>query len=249
MSPDAYEVLPGALLISDAHYSKRRPQLLSLLQAVETGTLQTPQLILMGDIFDLLFGQIRVTHEMNAEALAVLQRISRKIPLLYLEGNHDYNLKKLFPDAHVVPLSKQPMVCRCDGRRLLLAHGDFNQPLRYRIYTALIRNPFVLTLLGFVNRVSGNAVIDRLEAYLDKKNDCYVIPGFEAMTAGHLARLDLSKVDAFIEGHYHQGRAFEIRGTAYFNPSAFACNQHYAIVSSEQNSLTLQEQAWRGGGV
>jgi UDP-2,3-diacylglucosamine hydrolase len=247
MSPDAYEILPGALLISDAHYSKRRPQLFSLLQALDSGRLDAPQLILMGDIFDLLFGEIGVTHKMNAQAVAVLRNISRNIPVLYLEGNHDYNLKKLFPDARIVPLSKQPLSCHCGGTRLLLAHGDFNGPLGYRIYTMLIRNPLVLHFLGFVNRVGGNAVIDRLEHYLDRKNDCYVIPGFEAMTQRHLKRLDLSKTDVFIEGHYHQGKAFEIGGVSYFNLSAFACNQHYAIVRHEQKSLTLQERAWAGG--
>ena len=247
MSPDPYEILPGALLISDAHYSERRPQLLSLLQAVADGTEAAPQLILMGDIFDLLFGQIPLTHRMNADAVTALQVVSEKMPVLYLEGNHDYNLKTLFPEATVVPLARQPIACRCGRTRLLLAHGDFNQPLRYRLYTALIRNPFVLRLLGLVNRLGGNAIIGRLERYLAQKNDCYVIPGYAQMVRRHLQNVDLSETDVFIEGHYHQGVTFETDGVVYFNPSAFACNLHYAIVRHERNRFTLHEQAWGGG--
>jgi UDP-2,3-diacylglucosamine hydrolase len=247
MSPDAYEVLPGALLISDAHYSSDRPQLLSLLEAIDAGTIAVPQLILMGDIFDLLFGEIRVTHQMNADAVAALQRISQRIPVLYLEGNHDYNLSTLFPDAEVIPLSKQPYACRCGNVSLQLAHGDFNQPLGYRIYTALIRNRAVLHLLGWLNRIGGNVIIRKLESHLRKKNHCHVMEGFDAFVKRHLSGTDLTASDVFIEGHYHQGRALDAGGVHYFNPSAFACNLHYAIVTYDRNRFTLQERAWEGG--
>lgn len=244
MSREPYAILPGALLIGDAHYSHRRPQLLSLLNAVENGELQTPQLILMGDIFDLLFGQIAATHAMNREAVALLRRLSETLPLLYLEGNHDYNLSRLFPAATVVPLSEQPLNCRIGGTTLLLAHGDFNQPLSYRLYTALIRNPVVLYLLGGLNRLGDNAIIRRLEAYLAKKDDCYVIQDFEAFSARHLAPLRMPPGTVFIEGHYHQGRRFVLDGVRYFNLPAFACDQSYAIVSYREKMFDLHYLAW-----
>lgn len=246
MSPRPCEILPGALLISDAHYSDRRPQLLSFLHAIETGRLDTPQLILLGDIFDLLFGQISITHAMNREAIDTLRGISVRIPVLYLEGNHDYNLAALFPDMHVVPLRLQPLACRCGTLDVWLAHGDFNQPLTYRVYTALIRNPLVLHALGLLNRLTANGIINRLERYLEGKDDCYVIAGFERFVRRHLDRLDLTSADVFIEGHYHQGRQCTIHGVRYFNPSAFACNRHYAIVRYDRNGFTLEERVWEG---
>lgn len=246
MSPDAYEILPGALIVSDAHYGKKRPQLLSLLKAVDAGTLGVPQLILMGDIFDLLFGQVPVTHRMNRDALQALQRISEKLPVLYLEGNHDYNLEALFPKATIVPLRRQPFSCRCDQTTLLLAHGDFNQPLKYRIYTAFIRNPLVLRVLNTLNTLSGNAIIHRLERYLERKNDCYVMNDFEVFVTQRLSALDPAKTNVFIEGHYHQERQFAIGKMRYINLAAFACNRHYAIVRNE-NGFTLETRVWEGG--
>ncbi len=246
MSPDACEILPGALLIGDAHYSERRPALLSFLNAVESGRIAAPQLILMGDIFDLLFGQIGVTHEMNREAVACLRRISERLPVLYLEGNHDYNLSALFPAATVVPIAKHPYRCRCGNTPVFLAHGDIAQPPGYRIYTALIRHGAVLRFLGAVNRLSGGGVIARLEAHLEKKNDCYRIPDFERRTGTRLASLNLPPESVCFEGHYHQGRSFETGGIRYFNLPAFACNRHYAIVTCDEGTFGLEERAWKG---
>lgn len=247
MSPDAYEILPGALIISDAHYGKTRPQLLSLLEAVDSAALVTPQLILMGDIFDLLFGQVPVTHAMNRDALQTLRSITEKLPVLYLEGNHDYNLAKVFPLAKVVPLSEQPFFCKCGDNTLLLAHGDFSQPLLYRIYTAIIRNAIVLRLLGILNWLLGNGIIRKLERYLAKKNDCHQMKFFENFVENHLASLDLSGVDMVVEGHYHQGQNFRLEGLKYFNVDAFACNRCYAIVKNTENSISLETQQWEGG--
>jgi len=244
MSRDPYEILDGALLISDAHYSPaRRPALLALLRSVESGALETPQLILLGDIFDLLFGQVAKTHEINADAVAALQRISRKIPVLYLEGNHDYNLASLFPDVTVIPLKRQPYACRWGEKRLLLAHGDFHQPFKYRLYTALIRNPFIVTILALLNRLKHNGIIEALEEYLGRKNDCHVIEAYPVFVERHLEKLDLGEVDLFIEGHYHQGVQFPVGRTRYVNPDAFACNRKYGVFSAEAETVVMREWA------
>lgn len=249
MSPEPYKILPGALLVSDAHYApSRRPELLELFDAIEGGALSAPQLLLMGDIFDLLFGQIGATHAINASALEALRRISRRIPVLYLEGNHDFNLRRLFPDATVIPLGEQPLTCVCGPYRLQLAHGDFNQPLKYRLYTSLIRNPAILQLLGWVNRVRNNVIIDRLEEYLALKNDCHAIEGYETKVRTHLAGIDLSATDVFIEGHYHQGVTYDLPGVRYINPAAFACNRTYGIVKINASGFRIAQHTWHGKG-
>ncbi len=235
MSPESCEILPGALFLSDAHFSHRRPQLLPFLQSVADGSLSASQLILMGDIFDLLFGEVRVTLEMNAACIEVLRRIGERMPLLYLEGNHDYNLATLFPAATVVPLHRQPFRCRFGDVPVWLAHGDFNQPLKYRLYTALIRHPVTLYLLQGIDRLGNGTILQRLENYLEAKEDCYEIGGFEAMAARHIAPLALPKGSVFVEGHYHQGKRFDIAGVRYHNLDAFACNRRYAVVSEAED--------------
>jgi UDP-2,3-diacylglucosamine hydrolase len=143
-----------------------------------------------------------------------------------------------------VPLRRQPFTCVCGDTELRLAHGDFNQPLKYRVYTGLIRNPVVMHVLRGIDRIGGGAIVSRLETYLERKDDCYVIGDFEALTRRHLAPLYLPEGSVFIEGHYHQGVAFDLDGVRYFNPAAFACNRHYAIVTYEAGVFDLSERRW-----
>ncbi len=88
------QIKEGAFVVSDAHYSHHRPQLLDFLKEIHSKNLQPTQLLLMGDIFDTLFGGIPNTIQTNQEAVKLLNDISLEIEVIYLEGNHDFNLKK-----------------------------------------------------------------------------------------------------------------------------------------------------------
>ncbi|HIC42798.1 MAG TPA: UDP-2,3-diacylglucosamine hydrolase, partial [Sulfurimonas sp.] len=81
-------LLEGAILISDAHYSDKYPHFYSFLQALDEGRIQTSQLILMGDMFELLFGIIKRTQKDNEKEISLLNKISKKIEVIYFEGNH-----------------------------------------------------------------------------------------------------------------------------------------------------------------
>lgn len=246
MSRDVPELLPGALLISDAHYSAaQRPELLPLLRGIDEGRVKATQLILMGDIFDLLVGQVPYSHRVNDDALQTLQRISARIPMLYLEGNHDYNLTALFPDADIFALKHQPVTCRFGAQRVRLAHGDFNQPRLYRLYVSLIRNPGVLYFLRFIDFFLRGTIIRKLETYLQGKNNCYAMQGFEAFVQRHLASTPLTPGECFIEGHYHQGRSFALDGATYINLPAFACARQYGVLQST-SELSLEYRTWNG---
>jgi len=245
MSPDPLRLLPGALLVADAHYSHRRPQLLGFLKAVASGALPATQLILMGDIFDLLFGGIPVTQERNAEAIATIRAISEKMEVVYFEGNHDFQLASVFPGIRVYPLASQPVACSFRDQRVLLAHGDWGTETGYRLYTALIRSKTLLFILRWIDAASAHAIIKWLDAYLDKKEDCSGFTGFEAYISTRLERLNLEGTDWFIEGHFHQNRGFPAGSCRYFNLGAFACNQRYfEIQSNHDQGLFLREAAF-----
>ena len=46
----------GAIFVADAHYPNHGDDFLKLLKKIDEGEIKTPQLFLVGDIFDLLFG-------------------------------------------------------------------------------------------------------------------------------------------------------------------------------------------------
>jgi UDP-2,3-diacylglucosamine hydrolase len=233
------KIKEGAFVVSDAHYSHLRPQLLDFLKDIHSKKLKPTQLILMGDIFDTLFGGVPTTTQINYEAVNLLNDISLEIEVIYLEGNHDFNIKNIFPNIKVFAISSQPLACEFNGKKILLAHGDFATDLGYKIYTSIIRNSFVLLFLRVANFLLFNLILKKLDEYLSKKNDCKDFNGFSEFIARRLE--NRYQCDYFIEGHYHQNKTIELKNFIYLNLGAFACNQRYFIVKSLHDTQLLEE--------
>ncbi len=233
------ELEEGAFVISDAHYSHQRPQLLDFLKAIYTKKLTPSQLIFMGDIFDTLFNNVPYTHELNAEAIEIINEISSEIEVIYLEGNHDFNLSNIFPKVKVFGIKAQPVSVKYNGKKVLLAHGDIQSPLLYRVYTSIVRNSGVIYFLNILDSISGHSIINSLDEYLSKKEDCKEFTGFREFIQNRLE--DKYHSDYFIEGHFHQNKTLKFKNFTYINLAAFACNQRYFIVKSSKDVELLGE--------
>jgi UDP-2,3-diacylglucosamine hydrolase len=242
MSHNPVTIKEGALIISDAHYSHLRPELFYFLQDMHTQKKLPPQMILMGDVFDALFGSINFTYEQNSEMITLMNAIAQEIEVLYLEGNHDFNLKKVFPQIKIFSIKNQPVQAVYKNKKLYLAHGDFNGEFFYRLYTSLIRSPFILFFLKYIDIFSKHAILRNLDSYLGKKNDCNTFSGFKNFVEKRLAKK--YNCDYFIEGHFHQNSSFYIEDFYYINLGAFACNQRYFIVKSVQDIELLEEKKY-----
>ena len=230
MSPKPLKLIEGAVFLSDAHYSFKHKELYDFLKAIRLQQIQTPQLILMGDIFDLLFGGIPYTVERNKDVVDLINTLSDNIEIIYLEGNHDFNLAPIFPGVRTFSIKEQPLMCELNGQSVALAHGDFDGPLGYRLYTAVIRNPFVLRFLSMLDAIGRRFIISALDKKLARKNDCHSMHTFEQYVTKHLSKQDLSRYAMFIEGHHHQNHAFNIGECRYVNLPAFACGLGYMSV-------------------
>lgn len=233
------EIKEGAFIVSDAHYSQIRPQFLDFLKDIDSKKLKPTQIILMGDIFDALFGEIPYTHKTNQEAINLLNKLSQKIEIIYLEGNHDFNLKNIFPNIRVYSLDVQPILCKYNGKKIMLAHGDFATDIKYNVYTKIIRNTFVLRALKLVDSILSHSILNKLEEYLSKKNDCKEFEHFKEFISKRIE--NKYDVDYFIEGHYHQNKSINFEKLTYINLGAFACNQRFFIVKSSKEVELLGE--------
>lgn len=241
MSPDLLELHEDALFIGDAHYSAKNPQLLPFLKAIVSGEIETPQLILMGDIFDQLFGGISYTLERNAEGVALIDEISLKIEVVYLEGNHDFQLASVLKNAHVFAIEEQPVRCEYADQEVLLAHGDLGLGWGYGLYTYLIRKRLILRLLRMIDSLTDHSIVHKIDRHNAKKEDCNQFDGFESYTKRRLASSDLSSCTYYIDGHYHQNRSFDIAGCTYINLAAFSCNQRYFQLQLSNSRKLLKE--------
>jgi len=239
------EILEGAFVVSDAHYSHQRPELLSFLREIHSKKLLPTQLILMGDIFDTLFGGIPHTMKINKEAIALINEISEFLEVIYLEGNHDFNLKKIFKKAKIFSISQQPVTAKYEDKTILLAHGDIESDIGYKLYATFIRNPIVLSVLNIIDTLSSNFIFKKLDKYLSKKEDCKEFIGLEKFMSNRL--LGKYKCDYFIEGHFHQNKTIKFEDFIYINLGVFACNQRYFIVKSSKEVELLQEKIFSKG--
>ncbi len=234
------ELREGAFILCDAHYSQQRPLFLNLLKAIHTKKLLPTQLILVGDIFDTLFGGVPYTHERNREAIEMICKISLRLEVIYLEGNHDFNLCKIFPDVKVFGIKNQPLLLKYKSKRVLMAHGDIDNTLFYKIYTSVVRASPVVYFLNILDLISRHFIIKSLDEYLSRKDDCREFLSFEEFIKERLS--DRYSCDYFIEGHFHQNKTIEYRNFRYINLGAFACNQRYFIVKSLKDVELLIEE-------
>jgi UDP-2,3-diacylglucosamine hydrolase len=198
----------------------------------------------MGDVFDALFGSIDYTYEKNQKMIDLIEKIAQQIEVIYFEGNHDFNLKKVFSKPFIIPIAKQPFLMHFKDKRVYLAHGDFDGKQGYKIYTALIRNPFILFILKYIDIITAHAILKNVQKHLDKKDDCKELTWFEDFIQNRFAKRFVC--DYFIEGHFHQNKTLILDEFIYINLGAFACNQRYFIVKSTQdNKLTVEEKLYK----
>jgi UDP-2,3-diacylglucosamine hydrolase len=245
MSHSPIEIKEGAFVISDAHYSHLRRELLGFIKAIHSKELQPTQLIFMGDIFDALFGGVKYTQDKNREMIELIQEISLHVEVIYLEGNHDFNLQAIFSNIKIFTIKQQPLLAIYQDKKVYLAHGDFNGAFGYRFYTALIRNRGVLYILNHINNMAGNFILKKLDSYLNIKDDCKEFTGFQNYIEKRVGFK--YSCDFFIEGHFHQNRTLKLQNFRYINLAAFACNQRYFIVKSLQDKELLEENIFSKG--
>lgn len=243
MSPKTLQT--GAILIADAHCAPWRTPFIDFLRAIESGKIRTPQLILMGDIFDMLYGPIPRTYGYNTEGLDLLNRLSEHLEIIYLEGNHDFLIAEQLPHVEVIRREHQPLIMTYEEKNIAFSHGDCAMGWGYEWYTALIRNRSVLAFLRTIDTLGGGFIVAWLEAQMKRKNHCRPIHQFERLIEERMSSLKLGSVDIWVEGHFHQNRTFWVGGLYYINLAAFACNERYFTVQSTHNQPLLHDAVFR----
>lgn len=215
------EIKENALFIADAHYPHHGDEFLTILKALESKALKTPQLFLMGDIFDLLFGHNEYIKNFSQEAITLLQKLSKRIEIIYLEGNHDFCLKELFPHIDVYSRQEQPIHYKLNQQDVYLSHGDKHKTgFGYNFYSNILRRKNTLLLL----RPFEKQIIDHRMKRLKQKNICGEFIGYQKRFDAIIK--NYPKNSLIIEGHFHQG----LQHKNYISLPSLACQQKIGIV-------------------
>jgi len=215
------KIKESALFIADSHYPHHGDAFLEILQKLESGDVQCPQLFLMGDNFDLLFGHNEYIQSFSQKAITLLQKLSHTIEIHYFEGNHDFCLEELFPNIKVYSREQQPVMCKLGEKKVAISHGDkYATGFGYDLYCKILRNKNTLTLLNPFEKT----IIDHRMQKLSQKHICHTFHGFEKRVGAILEYY--KEADLVIEGHFHQSKVIG----KYISLPSQACQGLIALV-------------------
>jgi UDP-2,3-diacylglucosamine hydrolase len=115
-------------IFSDLHLTdSASPLYLSFLRILHEPTTLNDCVVFSGDIFDLLVGDSPYFHDKFQGFFMAIERLaSLGVKLHYIEGNHDFHLRKHFPPA--VHFHEESVVIKDlthePAKRIYIAHGD-----------------------------------------------------------------------------------------------------------------------------
>ncbi|NPA61203.1 MAG: UDP-2,3-diacylglucosamine diphosphatase [Epsilonproteobacteria bacterium] len=215
------EVREGAIFIADAHHPNHGDNLLRLLNLIDIGSIDTTQLFLVGDIFDLLFGYNNYIKSFSQDAIHLINRLSKKVDIFYIEGNHDFCLDNIFPDVRVYGRDIQPVKFSLNGRELYISHGDrYCVSTLYNLYSSTLRSRLFLTLFKFIDRSIIDYQMDRLKG----KSICFEFKNFHKRIDRVLQNYPDDAL--IIEGHYHQKMVYK----NYISIPSLACSGSFGVI-------------------
>ena len=216
-----------SIFVADSHFNKKNRELLTFLEKVESKEIVTTQLFLMGDMIDFISGESRYFIQQNIEVINLLNKLSNEIEIIYLEGNHDYNLKSIFPNIQVIKRENQPLLAKFQEKTVALSHGDNFINWKYDLYCKFIRNTIFLKFMNFID--VNFFISKKIEEALVKKSICHKMKNFEEIV---LKRVKNYNADIIIEGHYHQGNSYFMDEKMYINIPSLCCAKKYVLIKN-----------------
>jgi UDP-2,3-diacylglucosamine hydrolase len=212
----------SAIFIADSHYNLNKDKLKEILFNIKLKKIDTKQLFLMGDIFDFLSDDISYFQKQNKNIIDLINDLSSQIEVIYLEGNHDFNLNLTFPNILVISREYQPLLCKLNNQKIALAHGDIFMPKSYEFFTNFIRSQATGKILNLLD--INNFIFKKLDLWLLNKNICEDMKDFNNFAQN---RINLYQqkydIDIIIEAHYHQDKRYK----NYINLPSLFCNKKY----------------------
>ena len=219
----------GAIFVADSHYNQKNREFLTFLQKLEKKQIKTTQLFLMGDMIDFISGESKYFIKQNIDVINLLNKLSNEIEIIYLEGNHDYNLKTIFPNINVIKRENQPLFAKYEDKTVSLSHGDNFINWKYDFYCKFIRNTIFLRFMNFID--INFFISKKIENALVKKNICHKMKNFEEIVS---KRVKNYNSDIVIEGHYHQGDIYYFDNKKYINIPSLCCQKKYVVIKNTE---------------
>lgn len=236
--PNLLTINNDAVFIADSHTQDGRYSLISTLQKLSN----ISQIFLLGDISNLLIGNLKSSIKANQYLLETLESLSNKTQIIYFEGNHDFqltdfHLTSILPRVLKIPRCNQPLFCRFGDKFVLLAHGDLFLDKKYEIYITMLTSKLAAKVFGVLDSLSCGRIYSLIDKNVRDKdirfptNTAFIdtlierrISSYQHYIQTHNLHIDM--IDMIIEGHFHLGKIIKRDNLTYIALPAFHHNQN-----------------------
>src|SRR5437867_56587 len=199
-------------LLGDAHLRESDREVAAFVQFLDALPRDVRTLAILGDLFAVWIGSpdlVRRHHRDVIEALGSLR--ARGCSLLYVEGNHDFFLRRLYGASLFDHLATDAIDLPLAGRRAHLAHGDLvnRRDRQYLAWRALSKNRLFFSAFSLLPAATRLRIADRLEERLARTNLNFR-RGFPLAQCEAYARRRIAGGDEILVfGHFHEELHFE----------------------------------------
>ncbi len=257
-------------IISDVHVKSPGDDSESiLLNFFEHGLqLGVTDFVLLGDIFDLMIGpHSQYFHRFSKIFQTIRQILSKNIKIYYVEGNHDFHLKKMFENFFKTfpELPKknfqngQEFTFFVGGKSIHMCHGDDVEIDNggYRIYKKIVTSG---PLTYYANYLMPYFLIKNIGEYASKQsrkknNQRYLLEeDFTPIKFKFRKSFDLfhskNNFDIFVAGHSHVRDIYcSPKGFLYLNNGYAPKSQSFIVLDSamDENQKIYQFYDVRSG--
>ncbi len=225
-------------IFSDLHLSHSdSPLYRSFLDSLDEPDSPTDAVVFAGDIFDLFVGNSSFFIKKHARFIETLQKLSsRKVALFYIQGNHDFHLKKAFTGIPISILDSELIL-----GKIYIAHGDLvDQSDRgYLALRKLFRSSFIHQLAHHLPGVVVKLIGESISRTHDQKERDLVKSPLEVPPVRKQFRqfADQKKAEGFefvILGHCHD---LDDLQPYYFNMGYPPVHRQFLYWSADSNSV------------
>ena len=198
-----------AIFLADAHLNQDDIHSRNFLSLVERAAAEKVPLYLLGDMFDLWFGDPGLTYAFQKPIVERLRRLRGEgLRIYYVEGNRDFYLKREHEGTTFDVVSAGDLQASVGEKRLYLSHGDTvnRADFTYRFWKGISKSRFANDLVAHLPPSIILPMADRIERNLKRSNRRHRGSFPERECREYAMRLFGNGIDFVILGHFHQER-------------------------------------------
>ena len=198
-----------AIFLADAHLNQDDIHSRNFLALADRAASEEIPVFLLGDVFDLWFGNPGLTFGFQKPIIVQLRKLRREgLHLYYVEGNRDFYLKREHEGTTFDVVSEGDLCVAVGNKRLVLSHGDTvnRADFTYRFWKGISKSRLANDAVAHLPPSIILPMAEWIERNLKRSNRRHRGTFPERECREYAMRLFREGVDFAILGHFHQER-------------------------------------------